>query len=211
MDKKFIEYGIISKEKITILPLVLKPVSRVRVDVARKNSRIRFGFLGTIHPLKNYNLISNIFKKIQGNASLEFHGMGRPEHISQLQQMIISDTRQSYGGKYVPEDLQNIFSNLDIVIVASITENYPLVVREAMSAGLPVIASRVGGIPEIIIDGVNGLLFNPDHPEELLHCLNTILQNPSLIEKFQSNLGPIKTMDQDAAEWIQDYSAILQK
>ncbi len=64
-------------------------------------------------------------------------------------------------------DVPNLLRCCDVVVLCSETESAPLTLLEGMSSGLPVLATNVGGIPEIVEDGVNGLLVPPKHPEAI--------------------------------------------
>lgn len=68
-------------------------------------------------------------------------------------------------------------SSVDIVVVPSFDEALPTVILEAFSLGIPVVASNVGGIPEIIQDGVNGFLFDKGNSIMLADCLESIIQD----------------------------------
>ncbi|RYG87923.1 MAG: glycosyltransferase, partial [Alphaproteobacteria bacterium] len=73
--------------------------------------------------------------------------------------------RVHFLGKVQPAGMASIYAGSDIVVLPSIwDENQPVCLMEAMAAGLPVIASRKGGIPELIDDGVNGLMFRAGDP-----------------------------------------------
>lgn len=74
-----------------------------------------------------------------------------------------------------------------VVIVPSRQDSFPYVVLEAMAAGTPVIASRVGGIPEAIRDGVDGFLVPPDDPEALAEKIKTLYTDPGLREQMGKN------------------------
>ncbi len=63
-------------------------------------------------------------------------------------------------------------------------ESFGLVVVEAMSYGLPVIASRIGGIPEIVEDGVTGFLFEPGNADELAEKMKLLWENPELCRQM---------------------------
>ena len=63
-------------------------------------------------------------------------------------------------------------------------EGFGRVLIEAMAAGVPVIGTRVGGIPEIIEDGVNGYIVSPDNPKELRDAIVKVLEKVELYEKF---------------------------
>lgn len=76
----------------------------------------------------------------------------------------------------------------DIFTLTSITEALPYVILEAGSAGLPVIASGVGGIPEIITDMVSGILVRPKEPDEIVKALDFLLKNPDGMASFGQKL-----------------------
>ncbi|MBI4692949.1 MAG: glycosyltransferase family 4 protein [Gammaproteobacteria bacterium] len=65
-----------------------------------------------------------------------------------------------------------------LVVPSTWFETFPMVIGEAMSRGIPVIASRIGGLPEIVEDGVTGLLFEPGDHRELAECIRSLWQDP---------------------------------
>ena len=75
-------------------------------------------------------------------------------------------------------DAQALISMMDVLAVPSVSEGTPLVVLEAMAAGVPVVASRVGGIPDQIQAGREGILVPPGDPEALGDAILAVLQNP---------------------------------
>ena len=101
--------------------------------------------------------------------------------------------------KYFPDLKFNIISNIpnaakylknfDIFVLPSLKEGLPYVILEAGLAGLPVIASNVGGIPEIIENGKEGLLVHPANPEELAAAIKKLVENKTLRETLAKNLN----------------------
>ena len=81
-------------------------------------------------------------------------------------------------------DVNQILKAFDIFVFPSLTEGLPLVVIEAMATGLPIVASHVGGIPELIDHGVNGLLVAPMSGAEIKDAILKFLQNPNLRQKM---------------------------
>ncbi|MCM8798401.1 MAG: glycosyltransferase family 4 protein [Candidatus Omnitrophica bacterium] len=81
-------------------------------------------------------------------------------------------------------DTTSLFSCLDVFVLPSLEEGLGMVVLEAMASGIPVVATRVGGVPEIIQDGENGLLVPPRDYQGLGEAICRILQNPELRNKF---------------------------
>ena len=76
------------------------------------------------------------------------------------------------------------YSSADLVLLPSLSENFPVVALEAMSSGKPVIASRVGGIPELVRNNENGLLVTPGDVEQLIDALLRLLENQPLRNKL---------------------------
>jgi glycosyltransferase involved in cell wall biosynthesis len=74
-------------------------------------------------------------------------------------------------------DMPTAYQAMDIFTLTSLTEGIPLTILEAMAAKLPVIATKVGGIPEIIVDGKTGLLFESGNLQEFSEKLNVLIKD----------------------------------
>lgn len=84
------------------------------------------------------------------------------------------------------EDIPDLLAGADIFVMPSRTEGLPMALIEAMAAGLPVVASGVGGIPEVVEHGVHGLLVDPDDPVALAEALSILGGDPSLRARMGS-------------------------
>jgi len=83
------------------------------------------------------------------------------------------------------EQLMAFYRNARFLVVPSKWfEMFPLVIIEAMSFGLPVIASKIGGLPELVEEGVTGLLFEPGNAEELAEKMKLLWENPDLCHRM---------------------------
>ncbi len=99
---------------------------------------------------------------------------------------------------------------IDILIVPSIWhENNPLVIQEAFLSKTPVIASNIGGIPELVIDGVNGLLFEPQDANDLREKIQHIIDEPNILEKFKENIPEVKNIEDNIREIEKLYNSLL--
>lgn len=83
-------------------------------------------------------------------------------------------------------DVGKLMASSDIFVLPSVREAFGLVLLEASVAGIPVVASNIGGIPEIIKDSVTGILVTPGNAGELTQALKKYLENPSLASKLAS-------------------------
>ena len=115
-------------------------------------------------------------------------------------------------GEFNYLEIAKIFSEIDILVVPSIWyENSPLVIQESFISKTPVIASRIGGITESIIDGENGLLFNPGDANDLQEKIQYLIDNPEIIEKFKENIPKVKSIEDNASEIEDIYNKLIAK
>jgi glycosyltransferase involved in cell wall biosynthesis len=77
------------------------------------------------------------------------------------------------------DDLRERIHELDIFVLPSRAENFPLAALEAMAATLPVVATRVGGVPELVVDGETGILVEPDDPPALAAAIAGLASDPA--------------------------------
>lgn len=82
------------------------------------------------------------------------------------------------------EDVQHLMAGADIFVMPSRNEALPMALIEAMGAGLPVVASEVGGIPEVVEDGRQGWLVAPDDPRALADALGSLVGDGGLRCRF---------------------------
>lgn len=87
-------------------------------------------------------------------------------------------------GELARREMPGFWNSLAVAVVPSLCEPFGLVALEALSCGVPVVASRVGGLPEIVVEGQCGLLVPPGAPNELAHALLMLLDDESLRGRF---------------------------
>jgi glycosyltransferase involved in cell wall biosynthesis len=96
------------------------------------------------------------------------------------------DGKDIFVGAFTSRDeLHKIMQKTDIFVMPSILEGQPVALVEAMAYGRPIVATRVGGIPELIQDGVSGFLCTPGDSDCLSHKINMLIEDPA----FRSKLG----------------------
>ncbi len=81
-------------------------------------------------------------------------------------------------------DVSRVYPILDAFVLPSLTESLPVSIIEAMSFGVPVVASRVGGIPELIVDGATGFLTPPADASALAEKISALIDDAELRERF---------------------------
>lgn len=104
-------------------------------------------------------------------------GPDRPELEAELRKLGIEDRVRLAGQR---DDVRTLLADADLFALSSVSEGLPVSVLEAMAAELPVVASRVGGVPELVVDGENGFLVPPRDPRELAVALKRLVDDGDL-------------------------------
>jgi len=82
------------------------------------------------------------------------------------------------------QDKASLFKSCDLMVLPSHDEGMPYTLVESMAASLPIIASNIGGIPDIVHDGENGFLLSPGQPQQLAEKILILINNPDLCNEF---------------------------
>jgi glycosyltransferase involved in cell wall biosynthesis len=134
-------------------------------------------FVGRLEPQKGLRELVEAFASVRRSSPLPVHLVLVGE--GPLEAMLRASSAQlgAAHGRLVlagPQDLPGVARHLaaaDLLTLPSWAEGTPNVVLEALACGRPVVASRVGGIPDVIVEGMTGLLVGPRDPDDLAHAL----------------------------------------
>ncbi|OHB66590.1 MAG: hypothetical protein A2Y77_13115 [Planctomycetes bacterium RBG_13_62_9] len=99
------------------------------------------------------------------------------ERLLMLRNRIGRNGAMVLPGRVAPEDVPRFLQGSDFVVLPSHSEGMPQVVLEAMDCGLPVVATRVGGVPEAVIDGETGLLVEPKNVDQLRGAMERMIED----------------------------------
>lgn len=160
----------------------------MHIDVNRKDKIIHILFLGLISHNKGvYDIVKVIATHQQEwRNKVIFHvgGNGETDILqSQLKQNGIEDIVKFEG--WVSNHKKILLLNqADIYILPSYKEGVPISILEAMSYKIPIITTPVGGIPSIVVDGVNGLIVKPGDCDAMYEALNKLINDPLLCKKM---------------------------
>ena len=139
--------------------------------------KINMAMLGTLTYLKGVDLFIKIAQKVdQSKVSVHFYGRSS-KYAQAIKEAGIID-----HGPYKQVDLPEILADTDIGMCLSVWEdNGPQVVMEFLNNHIPVIGTRLGGIPDFVEDGVNGMLFNPFNEKEF----NSVVERINNLERTE--------------------------
>ncbi|HIE39258.1 MAG TPA: glycosyltransferase [Anaerolineae bacterium] len=177
---------------------------------------LRVGYIGQIARHKGVDLLVRAFRRLRAQGPpprLLLYGNAEqfPAFTRRLHRLIDGDRRITFAGTFPNERILEIHSGLDVLVVPSVWyENSPNVILEAFAAGTPVIASDRGGLAELVQHGVNGLLFRMGDAGDLAVQLQRVVDQPALLESLRKGIRPVKTVQEEIAEWLQIYHSVTQ-
>ena len=181
--KKFIEEGINENKISTIHNFI--DIERYNVISKDDGYALYFGRLSKEKGILN---LINAFSKTQ-EGKLYIAGEGEEkENIEKIIRQQHLEKRVKLLGFLKQEDMMEYIRNCKFVIVPSIWyENCPYSILETLAIGKPVIGANIGGIPELVKNNQNGLIYKYDDIEDLTLKINILFNNKELVEKFSKN------------------------
>lgn len=170
----------------TLLEENLQVEENFHFDINEK--RIKFGSIGLLTHRKGFHVLIKAAKLLidLGNKNFVIYILGDGEEKENLENQILSSNLENHifllGYQRKP---QNFLKDFDVFVLPSVSnEDFPYVVLEGMYLSKPIIGTHVAGIPEQVIDNVNGYVVEPNDPIELAESLSKFLNQPSLMKKM---------------------------
>jgi len=172
--------GDVPEDKLTVIRNCVEIPEKVERYPC--GNKVRIGTVGRLVPAKDYGTLIMAFKRLMEdglNTDLIFVGDGpeRSNLESMVQELGITGNVTFSGFQ---ANVNSFLSKVDVFVLSSIREGIPVAMLEAMAIGVPVVATKVGGIPEVIQDNVDGLLVDSRNSEMLADALKRVIEDSSL-------------------------------
>ena len=188
VKQDLVRYGVAPPEKISVIPLGfdLQPFldsaghrGALYRELGLTNGARLVGIVGRIFPIKNHRLFLEAAAHVAVEDRLAHFvvvgdGVLRPEMEEHARRLGIADRMTFTGWR---RDLPRIYPDLDVLVVSSKNEGTPVSAIEAMASGCPVVATRVGGLPDLIDDGETGHLVPSEDARALAGAILRVLRD----------------------------------
>jgi glycosyltransferase involved in cell wall biosynthesis len=180
------------------------------------SSLLRFGYIGQIEKIKGVHVLIEAFQKasIDQHAHLDIWGdlTRNPSYVTELKALSDHNSSINFLGRFDRVQLASVLAGIDVLVVPSIWyENAPLVIQEAFAAGVPVIASNLGGMAEAVTHEVNGLLFERGDSTDLARQIKRIADEPALLSQLKAGIPSIKPIEDEAEQLEQIYFELISR
>jgi len=194
-------------------------MGRRRVEDARTGARadgpLRVAFFGSPTPRKGVVSFLQAVRQLGAPEQVEaqLYGGLSPQTAAHLEGLVQAmdpahATRLSLRGGFSHPDLPRMLAGADVAVLPPRWEdNGPQTVLESLAAGVPVVATRLGGIPDFVDDGVNGILVEDGYPEQLAAAIDKLAGDRSLLARLRSGIRPPRTMEEHRVALADHYMA----
>jgi GT2 family glycosyltransferase/glycosyltransferase involved in cell wall biosynthesis len=212
MRDQFVRFGV-APERITVAGYGFDHAAFRGIAPRAPSDRLRVGFLGSVMISKGPDVLLRAIAGLpRGSVAVDLYGAHVGYHGDDSFRRRLDPLLDQEGvrlhGPVAHDRVAQALSALDVLVVPSIwPENSPLVIQEAFLAGVPVVAARIGGIPEVVDDGRNGLLFSAGDAGDLARVLNRLLREPALLPALRAGIPPVRTIEDDVQAARRVYEA----
>ena len=202
----------IAESQVLKWPDKLTTDSKYTQKLYKEKLDIDFDYLPSPLDIQEFSKIENV-KKIENQVAY----VGRDSHEKGID--ILKKAESQINGNVVYcvdrswEDAMRIIKSSSVVVVPSRMESLPTTIKEAFYLNVPVVATNVGGIPELVIDNKTGLLVPSENPEKLADAVNELLSDTEKAKKLARNGNDFvkknMTWDVILPKYIQFYKNLL--
>ena len=172
---------------------------------------ITFGFVGSVLWHKGVHVLVRAARKVaRRDMKVKIYGshFGNSSYFNALQELAGNDERIEFRGFFEDEETPRVMSSLSALIIPSTYyENYPLAMITALAYRVPLIVSNVGGMREVIRNGVNGFTFQVGNYNELANIMEDIVTHPEILQDIRKNIEQPRRIEEEAL----DYETIYRK
>ena len=188
--------------------LVLKDTKYSELSISKNDLII--GSVGRLMRVKNYPCLIRAFKILSqefNHVKLLLIGEG-PDMLeikSLIEKLDLTNKIKLLGNR---NDIRDILTVMDIFVLPSISEGISLSILEAMASHVPVVTTNVGGNPEIIENGKNGILVGPDNADELANAIRTLIVNPDKRKELGNSGRKIVEEKFALDRMVEDYESL---
>jgi glycosyltransferase involved in cell wall biosynthesis len=197
------------------IELIPFSVDYSHVESVKDPEDIVFGFMGTFIWHKGVHVLIKAFKMVENKKiKLKIFGRGdeRDPYVKELINLAKNDDRIEFCGTFDYSELPKIMGGISVIVIpSSYKENFPLVMQNSLAYHKPVIASNVGGMPEVIKDDVNGFLFEQENEEHLARIIHKISQNPEILKRLKNGIKLPPRIEGEALHYENIYRNLLKK
>lgn len=212
---KFAEYGFDTTRYLFIRQGLAAPDTAVLRSHWSGSDTLRLGYVGQMKVHKGVDLlidaVVSLLKEGQ-NIALDLWGpeTEKDGYLESLKRRTAEYPSIHWKGQYTGSQVWSALSAFDILVIPSRWyENSPNAILEAYKMGLPVIATDLGGMSELVEHEKSGLLFELNNADHLRCQIERLLKEPTLLNQLRSGIPKVKSLDEEMREIVEHYQRLV--
>lgn len=212
---KYAEYGYVHPNTVMIRHGVDRPSHIAPKRTSEQPLHIHFGYMGQMKSHKGVDLtVTAIMELIKAGHACSLQLWGRsqddPAYYSRMQKMTGGHYAVRFCGPFQGTQVFEVLENIDVLIVPSRWyENCPTVVLEAFKMRVPVIATHLGGMAELVENEKSGLTFTLNDAKDLVRQMRRVIEEPGLFQRLENGIPYVKDAAEEITEIFAQYERLL--
>ncbi|HEX2908936.1 MAG TPA: glycosyltransferase [Phototrophicaceae bacterium] len=214
---KFSEFGFNTERYLFVRQGLATPANSRPNRERQPGEPLRIGYVGQIKPHKGVDLlIEAVIGLLQQGQPVSLNLWGTeteaPEYVATLKKLSAAYSAIRWNGRYLGPKVWEVLADFDALVIPSRWyENSPNAILEAFEMRIPVVATRLGGMAELVEHEKSGLLFELDNAADLRVQLQRLVTEPDLLNQLRSGIPPVKTIHEEMQEILVQYHHLLQR
>jgi len=216
MEETLVEFGV-DRGRIRRVPFGIPGTGKTgRKTVRGRRKNLRIGFIGTLYEHKGAHVLLRAVRRLPADLPVEVRVYGKIDYFPAYGRRLVAlageDRRVCFCGTFPGEMTGEVLDGLDLLVVPSLWyENAPLVILEARRAGVPVVATGLGGMSELIRDGEDGMLFDRGDDGQLARILEDLCRDRDRLARMSRKAPPPGTIVSYADEVEKIYRSLADR
>ena len=157
----------------------------------KQDQPLTIGVVSRLESIKGMDLVVSAFEQVKAcHSKMQLLIVGDGSLRKQMEVQVHNaglEKAVEFAGRQPQEKLSSYYDRIDILLMPSRSEGFGLTAIEGMAHGCVVVASRTGGLPEVVRDGEVGLLHEPEQVKDLVTQINKLIEQPALWKQFSNN------------------------
>jgi len=204
----------IPDSRIRHIPHGMEPVTGVP-PVLSGGGPVRFGYLGGASRVKGLHILMEAASRMDTSTPFEVHLFAKAvtpwdeAYLEQVRRIQVDSAKVVWHDPVPHARIGEAYADFDVLVVPSNwLEVFGLVVLEAFTAGRPVIVSDAGGLPELVRDGVDGLIVPHGDVSALANGMSGVAADPGRVASMSSAIPPVRSVDQHVEDLLTAYASL---
>lgn len=174
----------VPEDRVAVVRNAVEPLDAIRPGAPALQTRLRLATHSRLVPWKRVDRLIDVLRSVEGAGLLVVGDGPESERLAAQARALGVSSRVCFAGSRPRANALALVAACDLFVLSSTYEGFPHAVLEAMGLGVPVVVTPAGGVPEVVVDGVNGRVVDSADPDALRVAIAATLADPAMRERL---------------------------